>query len=78
MGWSMIGTMSLALFLAFIYLWFLGISSIVRFCKLTLKRRSAQKKRKIRVERAKKAAEERSRVLALYLEEQKNVITPED
>ena len=78
MGWSMIGTMSFALFLAFIYLWFLGISSIVRFCKLTLKRRSAQKKRKIRVERAKKAAEERSRVLALYLEEQKNVITPED
>ena len=78
MGWSMIGTMSFALFLAFIYLWFLGISSIVRFCKLTLKRRSAQKKRKIKVERAKKAAEERSRVLALYLEEQKNVITPED
>jgi hypothetical protein len=64
MGWWMIGTLSLALLMAFMYFWFLGISSIVRFCKLKLKRRKNQKKQQIKVAKAKKAAEERKRVIA--------------
>ena len=41
MGWSMIGTMSLALFLCYIYLFFRAISSIFRFFKLRLQHRKA-------------------------------------
>ena len=50
LGWSMVGTMSFILLMSFAYLGKLGISSMIKFCKLRLLRRK-------RLAEAKKAAE---------------------
>lgn len=51
--------MSVAIFVAFIFLLFKTVKSIIRLLKLKLKRKKNQIKREIKIARDKKAKEER-------------------
>ena len=69
LGFSMIGVMSLAMFIGFSIMAFSAISNLVNYCKL----RKQRNRNRIAMERQAKIDAERKRILAIYYREQEEL-----